>query len=610
MSGDRPSPLRSGIAVARLTWSAAAPVLAGQLVVMLAQAAAPVAATWCTKLVVDALVHGGSVVMPAAGLAAAGVVAAALSPVGVLLGNQVSRRTGLLATARLFTATNGLDGLARFEDPAFADKLRLAQQAPGGLGQLTSAAVGLGRGGLTLVGLLGALLVISPALTAALLLGGLPMLVAQLRFSRRRTDLALQLGHGERREAFYGQLLTTVRAAQEVRLFGIGSFLRDRIVAERRTADRARRGLDRRVALAEALLGGLGATAAGAGVVWAVLQARSGRIGVGDVAALLGAVAATQAALYAVISAVSSAHRSVLAFEQYLAVLAVPNDLPVAAPARELPPLRGAIELRDVWFRYGPDRPWVLRGVTLTIPAGGSVGLVGLNGAGKSTLVKLLCRFYDPTRGEIRWDGVDVRDVPVAALRARLSCVFQDYMTYDLSAAENIGVGDLTALDDPGRLHRAARRAGVHETLQALPAGYDTPLTRIFVGPRTGPNKRPAAGVLLSGGQWQRVALARSFLRDAADLVVLDEPSAGLDVDAEHELHTAMREHRAGRATLLISHRLNAVRDADTIVVLADGVVAERGSHQELIRTGGTYARLFTRQAAGYQTAQPVPTGR
>jgi ATP-binding cassette subfamily B protein len=261
--------------------------------------------------------------------------------------------------------------------------------------------------------------------------------------------------------------------------------------------------------------------------------------------------------------------------------------------------LERGIELRDVWFRYSDEHSWVLSGVNLFLPAGQAIALVGRNGAGKSTLVKLLCRLYDPTKGAILWDGVDLRDMDVAELRHRIGAVFQDFMHYDLTAAENIALGDVGTLDDRGRITAAARLAGVHEMLEALPSGYDTMLSRTFMSEAD--KDDPETGVVLSGGQWQRLALARAFLRDKRDLLILDEPSSGLDAVAEHEVHTRLREHRAGRTSVLISHRLGAVRGADQIVVLDDGGISEHGTHDELIAASGLYAELFRLQAAGYQ---------
>jgi ATP-binding cassette subfamily B protein len=403
----------------------------------------------------------------------------------------------------------------------------------------------------------------------------------------------------ERRRVFYQSLQEDPQAAKEIRLFGLGGFLRGRMLAERQTADAAKRREDRREVVVQGGLALTGALIAGIGLLWAVVAARRGTLSIGDMTMFVAAVAGVQGALGTVVHSFAQTHRQLTMFGHYIAVLGTEPDLPVTVGPAPVPRLRRGIELRDVWFRYDDTHPWVLRGVNLFIPQGLAVALVGLNGAGKSTLVKLLCRFYDPTRGEILWDGRSLRAVDLAELRGRIGAVFQDYMTYDLSATENVAVGDLSALDDRCRVRAAARRAGVDQVLAGLPQGYDTLLTRSFFG---GSEEEEAqAGVRLSGGQWQRVALARAFLRDRRDLMILDEPSAGLDAEAEHEVHSRLREHRVGQTSLLISHRLGAVRDADRIVVLADGVVAEQGTHAELLLARGAYARLFALQATGYR---------
>jgi len=252
------------------------------------------------------------------------------------------------------------------------------------------------------------------------------------------------------------------------------------------------------------------------------------------------------------------------------------------------------IDFSDVWFRYADDLPWVLRGVSCRLPAGQAIGLVGLNGAGKTTMVKLLCRLYEPQRGTIRWDGIDIRTLDPAALRRRISAVFQDFMAYDFTASDNIAIGSLDALADAERIQRAAVRAGIDAKLQSLPHGYRTMLSRIFPADEEG---RTAE---LSGGEWQRVALARAFLRTDADLMILDEPTAGLDAEVEHELHETLRGFRSGRLSLLISHRLSTLSSADLILVLSAGEIIERGTPAELMTAGGSFARLYSLQAKGY----------
>jgi ATP-binding cassette subfamily B protein len=346
---------------------------------------------------------------------------------------------------------------------------------------------------------------------------------------------------------------------------------------------------------------------AGGGLVWAVALAAGGAITPGDVLMLVAGVVGVQGAVTAVVTSVSTLHHQLLMFGHYLDVVTAEPDLPVAAHPAPTPQLRHGIELRDVWFRYTDDHPWVLSGVNVLIPAGQAVALVGRNGAGKSTLVKLLCRFYDPTKGAVLWDGVDIREMDVAVLRARIGAVFQDFMDYDLTAVENIAIGDIDALDDRRRIIAAAERSGIHETISDLPRGYDTMLSRIFTS--EGDEQDPESGVNLSGGQWQRLALARAFVREGRDLLVLDEPSSGLDAVAEHEVHTSLREHRQGRTSVLISHRLSAVRAADRLVVLSDGEIVEDGTHDDLLHSGGVYAELFRLQAAGYHDAAATPAG-
>jgi ATP-binding cassette subfamily B protein len=309
----------------------------------------------------------------------------------------------------------------------------------------------------------------------------------------------------------------------------------------------------------------------------------------------LMAVAGVQAALGNGVQQIATTLQALLVFSHYASATEPATS---GGGSQQALPMRAGIELRNVWFRYTEDSDWVLRGLNLFIANGSSLALVGLNGAGKSTLVKLLCRFYEPTRGTIAWDGVDLRDLEPASLRRRISAVFQDFRDYDLPARENIGLGDLSSLDDLGRIEAAARLSGVHETLAGLPFGYETPLTRLFWA---GDEKDPRNGVQLSGGQWQRVALARAFVRTDSDLAILDEPSSGLDAEAEACIQRALREHRRGRTTILISHRLNTVRDADTIAVLDGGRIAEQGGHDDLVLAGGIYADLFATQAAGYQ---------
>ncbi|MCC5579596.1 ABC transporter ATP-binding protein [Microtetraspora sp. AC03309] len=614
LGGARATP-RGLITALALAWRAGWHLMLGYGLLALVEAAVPVAVAWLTKLVLDVITDHPTgqtpLLVAGAGLAAAGVAATALPHASGYLRQELERRVGLLAQDRIFAATERFAGLSRFENPEFLDRLSLAHQSGGAApSMVVCGALAIGRALITVTGFLVALLAVTPWLAGVAVLGAVPAIFAELRLSRQRAAMMWRVGPVERREMFFRQLLTSVQAAKELRLFGIGRHFRSRMAAERHAANAERRRMDLRELVTQSGLGVVAAGVAAAGLLWALFAAQSGQISPGDVALVIAAVAGVQSAVAGLVSEVTQVHQQLLLFDHHLMVTGSEPDLPVPAAPLDAGPLRRGIEFRGVWFRYSPDHPWALRDVTFTIPYGRSVALVGRNGAGKSTLVKLLCRFYDPDRGAVLWDGVDVRDMDPAELRRRIGVVFQDYMEYDLTAVENIGLGDLEALRDlkaqgeRERIEAAARRAGVHETVARLPRGYDTMLTRMFFGAAEAENPDNEAGVVLSGGQWQRLALARALLRDRCDLLILDEPSSGLDAEAEHRIHVALRDHRAGRTSLLISHRLAAVRDADILLVLDEGRVVEQGSHDELIATDGVYARLFGLQAEGYLPGQ------
>ncbi|MCF6468694.1 ABC transporter ATP-binding protein [Nonomuraea sp. MG754425] len=594
------SAARTGAAALALPFRAT-PVAAGtSLVLTVLAGVAPATGAWLTMLLVDELTSGAASAGRAAFLAVASALAGGLA--GALLylvghlGEVVRHRVTLTVESRLFERVASLPGLRHIEDPAFHDRLRLAEQAAQEApGTVTQFAQELVRSAVLLGGFAGAALAVWPPMALLLLASALTAVLARLATVRREAATEEAWVATDRRRLFYRALLTDVRAAKEIRLFGLGTLLHTRMIGSLAAVSRARLAVARRGTLAQSGLALLGAAVTGAGTVAVATNVVAGGASVGDLVLFLGAVTGVQAGLTGVVLQLGDAGRAVRLFGHYLDVLGTGDDLPAGT---RTPPPRAAVELRDVWFRYADDGPWVLRGVNLTIPAGTAVGLAGVNGAGKSTLVKLLCRFYDPQRGTITWDGVDLRELDVTALRARIGVVFQEFMTYDLTAAENIGIGQVTHLDDRPRIVEAARAAHADETLTALPRGYDTVLSR------THTDDAERAGVTLSGGQWQRVALARCLMRADAGLIVLDEPTSGLDAEGEHRVHGILRRHAAGRTRLLISHRMSALRDAELIATLVDGRIAERGGHDELMDAGGEYARLFRLQAGGYQDAR------
>ncbi|WP_405897607.1 ABC transporter ATP-binding protein/permease [Streptomyces sp. NBC_00727] len=594
------------------------------LLTALLSGAAPVVTAWAAKAILDQLGrHTGPPLWVSVTVLAVTGGAVAIATQAAQYGDREADRLVTLHTqTQLFSAVSRAQGLAELEDPAFRDRLQLAGQASQTSPQLVAGTVlGTVQSMLTVGGFVAVLWAFSPLIAFLVLSATVPALYAQAKLGRRRSDMAQLVTPFIRRQMFHAALLTDVRAAKEIRLYGLGRFFRERMLGDLRSAQAGDRRVDRTVLRVESALALMSAGLAGVSIALAVHLIDTGRGSIGQLAVVTAALATVQLTISSLTGVYGTISQALTLFGHYSELVA-----PSPAPAGELceaQPLTGGVALRDVWFRYHPGHEWVLRGVDLEIRPGESVALVGLNGAGKSTLVKLIAGLYRPTRGEVTWNGTDLSAVDLTSLRRRIGVVFQDFMAYDMSAADNIAIGDLGAAGDRPRLRGAAERAGIDAVLHGLPHGYDTWLSRTHLPepastttvPRRGrrrlsrsapPDVDPApdrTGVLLSGGQWQRVALARALLRTDADLLILDEPSSGLDPVAEREIHLRLREHRQGRSSLLISHRLNTVRDADRILVLEQGRVVEEGTHSALLDLDGEYARMFRSQADGYQPA-------
>jgi ATP-binding cassette subfamily B protein len=304
---------------------------------------------------------------------------------------------------------------------------------------------------------------------------------------------------------------------------------------------------------------------------------------------LFGLGGSVQNGIQQVFSSFSTLYENALYMDNLDELLAaVPVVVAPAEPAALPSPIRGHIVFEHVTFRYPGTESRVLDDVSVEISPGETVALVGRNGAGKSTFVKLLCRLYDPDEGRILLDGTDITTVDPAGLRAAIGGMFQDFVTYQATAGENIGLGEVTRIEDAEAVAASARNAGAAPLIEGLPRGYDTALGKWF-----------GQGTQLSGGQWQKVALARSFMR-AAPIIVLDEPTSALDAQAEHELFARLRSLAEGRTAIFISHRFSTVRKADRILLFHQGQLAEQGTHAELMRLAGSYAELFTLQASAY----------
>jgi ATP-binding cassette subfamily B protein len=480
--------------------------------------------------------------------------------------------------------------LAFFEGSESYDLLRHAQkEADSRPVTMISTAFTLLRSAITFGSMIALLVGLSPLIALITLITPVPGFLSDARYGHRGFLLARWASPLRRRMDYVASLVTTDSSAKEVKLFDLGPYFvrRYRLMAETYNTRQ------RRLVLARYLTGaawGLLSTAASAlTLLYVALRAVSGALTIGDLTLYTQASTSIQAAVQGLFQGSAAMYEHNL----YLNTLYEFLDRPVgvAAPAapRPLPvPPRGAVVLDGVSFRYPGGTREVLSGIDLVAEPGQMIAVVGRNGAGKSTLVKLLCRLYDPTAGRITLDGVDLREVAPADLRRTTAAMFQDYVRYQATVAENIGLGDLRHLTDSPRIAAAADQAGLAGLVDGLELGYDTPLGKWF-----------DHGIELSGGEWQKVALARAFVRDGP-VLLLDEPSAALDAQAEHDLFARLRLLAQGRTTFYVSHRFSAVRRADRIIVLDGGRIVEDGDHDALIRLGGRYARLFHLQAAPY----------
>jgi ATP-binding cassette, subfamily B, bacterial len=608
-----------------LPWRCAPALAAFQLAETVSTGLVPVAAADLAAALIDSL-SGGRHGRDAVSLTIAVI---AITALGALLqygsgyaSKELARRISLRTQQDLFSAVTAIDDLAELEDPGLHNQIRLAQQAASiGPQQLSAGILAIMQGAITTGGFLISCLTFAPLSALLLVVSAAPGVAAQWRLSRARARATVAAAPYYRRQIFYTLLLIDLRAAKEIRLFGLGPRLLHRMRAETEQAQRLDRAVDRATLRADGSLSLLTAAASGAALILVVASISKGRTPVGELAVLIAALAAVQTGIAGMVSQAAGLSQTLSLFTHYTALVgrgrrsAAP---PVALAAAGLTATRLAaddpngagIRFESVWFRYHAEAPWVLRGLNLHLPGGTLVGLVGLNGAGKSTIAKLLCRLYEPTRGRITWDGTDIRDLPLPELRGRISAVYQDFMTYELPAHDNIALGS----PDPGAdaaaaagfgvsrqaVTAAASAAGIDELIGGLPAGYDSMFSRIFASDSPVSPSGTLAGVQLSGGQWQRVALARAAMRPGARLIILDEPSASLDPLAEADQRERLRDLLAGKIGLLISHRLDGIRRAGLIIVLRDGQLIEQGSHDALMLADGEYARLFRLQAEAF----------
>ena len=585
----------------RLVWEADArgAVIVAALTLVLALLPAGIA--WVGKLIVDGVVAAARTGAEPERSRVLELVAAELGLMAVqlaasrLLGHRRELLRGALGNRvneRILEKALELE-LRHFEDADVYDKMQNARrEASARPLSLVMQVFSVAQSAVTLAALSGLLLRLSPVSVLVIVAASIPAFLAEARLSGDSFRMWTWRAPEGRRLNYLEWILTRDSHVKEVKLFDLGPLVLTRYRALfRKFFDEDRRLAVRR--LRAGLVFGALSLLAFYGM-YALMAGRATRaeITLGDLTLYIVVFRQGQGAIQAILQGVGAMYEDALFMSNlfdYFAI-ATGGERPRIAPPRAAPRGgAGAIEIDRVSFRYPGKDGWALRDLTLTIAPGEKLGLVGENGAGKSTLVKLLMRLYDPTEGEIRYGGVDLRDMDPRELRLRIGAVFQDFVRYQFTAAENVGLGSPPHVEDRPRIVEAARRGGAAPVIEALPRGYDTMLGGWF-----------ESGMELSAGQWQKLAVARAFMRDEAEVLIFDEPTAAIDAEGEHEMFQRFQALAADRTAIVISHRFSTVRIADRIAVLHGGRLEELGSHRDLVAMGGGYAHLFNLQAQGY----------
>ncbi len=576
----------------RLTWQTAPRLSLGLALLTLLNAAFPLSIAYVGKLIVDAVVAGDQEAsIRRVGLELLLIIAQSLSSRGQgllrqLLGGRLAVDINLL----ILKKAQDLD-LQQFENPEFYDQLvrarREASSRP--LAVITDSFV-LVQHCLTLAGYIALLLHFNVWAVLGLFLAALPAAYAELHFSTATFWLRNRRSAEVRQLNYLEHVLANDSYVKEVRLFQLGPSLLSRYQTTAESLYKEDKKLNIRRHSWAFMLSLLGTIAFYLCYGYIAVLAALKKISLGDLTLYVAAFRQGQQSFQMILSTLGGMYENNLYMSNLFAFLALAKT-PEARPIPSLNPPQpeSGIRFEDVSFRYPSQNQWALEKINIFIPRGQSLALVGHNGAGKTTFIKLLTRLYEPSEGRILLDGRDLREWELETLRKRMAVVFQDFNRYHFSFHDNVAMGSLDHSQDPSRIDRAVSDGGATEVVKQLPQGMKTQLGRWFKD-----------GVELSGGQWQKIALARAFMREEADILVLDEPTAALDAEAEYAVFERFRQLTRERTSILISHRFPTVRMADSILVIEGGRIIEQGTHAELLARQGRYAQLFGLQASGY----------
>ncbi|MBC5994158.1 ABC transporter ATP-binding protein [Pontibacter cellulosilyticus] len=581
----------------KLIWETSKRMTIGNLLLRLVKASLPLAMLYVGKLIIDEVIRLIDVVGERdlsylwilvaleLGLAVlSDIINRGITLLDSLLGDLFSNKTSIA----LIEHAARLD-LAQFEDATFYDKLERARRQTVTRVVLMSQVLSQVQDIVTIGFLAVGLIAFNPWLILILLVAVIPSFLGETHFNERTYSLS-RSWTPERRELDYLRYIgASDETAKEIKTFNLSGFLASRF---KQLSDRyysLNRSLIVRRAVWGSMLSAIGTLAYYGAYVFILAQTVAGAITVGTLTFLAGSFSSMRGLLQGIMTRFSQIAESALYLQDLFDFLELkPQITPPVNPLQVPRPIQQGFTFEDVGFKYHNSEKWAVRHLSFHLRAGEKLALVGENGAGKTTLVKLLARLYEPTEGRILLDGVDLREYDLNDLRHQVGIIFQDYVRFQMTASDNIAIGQISNIQDHDRIQNSAYKSLADPVIQRLPDKYDQVLGKRF-------NK----GVELSGGEWQKVALARAYMRDA-QLLILDEPTSALDARAEHEVFVRFSELIAGKTAVLISHRFSTVRMADRILFLEQGQLKELGSHEELLAQNGKYAELFNLQARGY----------
>jgi len=584
----------------KFVWKAAPGWSLISLVLIIVQGVLPLLVLYVMKLIIDAVSFALTVPNQTAAFHQVGLLITLAAGVAML--TMLCRSTAAFAQeAQSLAVTDHIYDvlhaksvaidLGYYENPAFFDTLRRAQQeGPYRPTRIVNGLSQLGQNSISLVAMVGLLFFFHWLVGLILFTAALPGLVVRLKFSNRMYHWQRNRTSDERKTAYYNWILTGDTHAKEVRLFGLGDLFIQRFNQLRRKLRREKLVIARNRSIADIAAETAATLTVFGSLGWIAYRTVHGRITVGEMVMFFQAFRYGLDNLRNLLGSLAGLYEDNLFMSNFFEFLDLKPKIQEARNPAPVPrPMKQGIAFKDVEFKYSSGNRKILDGISFSIAPGEIVALVGENGSGKTTLVKLICRLYDPRKGIITMDGIDLRAFNTTALRREISVIFQDYIHYHFTARENIRLGDVSLHPENEQIITAAHQAGADGLIAGLSKGYDTILGKWF-----------EEGEELSIGEWQKIALARMFFRDA-QLVILDEPTSSMDAKSEYEVFNKFHRLLKNHSAILISHRFSTVRMADRILVLENGRIIENGTHEALLKRGGRYAHLFERQAIPYR---------